>query len=153
MFSYSPLFCFLNSKHVSVNDIVADNPACATGPPISLAWDHKPQKVTPIEEFEAAKSVRDMRRGEYYSFRLSAGKRIELLESLGYDYKDIVQVVRVVQRDQLLREQTIHGLRFYRIEETAESVRSLLRHPVLVCRSRAKEVVVAKDFVSSTTKT
>merc|ERR1712194_404091 len=64
---------------------MGDNPACSTGPPISLGWSYHDEKRVEVGEYEEEKFQRQNKK----DFRLPSSIRKKILQTLGYSKKEI----------------------------------------------------------------
>mmetsp|Transcript_18699 Transcript_18699/g.18012 ORF Transcript_18699/g.18012 Transcript_18699/m.18012 type:complete len:253 (-) Transcript_18699:306-1064(-) len=52
-----------SSLHVrSYNVVFGDHPCCMTGPPLTLGWNHEPEDVMSLDEYESSRAPRKSRR-------------------------------------------------------------------------------------------
>lgn len=98
--------------------ILADNPACASGPPLSLGWEYELLPEMSMTEFESFR-LRS-RRLHMNHLILSHYKRVEILQRTGYTAKEIKAVEKEMAKVHRQRQMTALSP-FGKLEELAES--------------------------------
>lgn len=82
---------------------VGDNPACSSGPPISLGWGYIPTRMYKLEEYESAKPIKRTKR----QFYLPASKRHDILvQEWRFTLDDIRKARREATYIQYCREKS-----------------------------------------------
>ena len=100
--------------------ILGDNPACPSGPSISIGWTFNDEETSVhlIDEYE----YRRTRRLEGSDMTLSKDERFQLLLNLGYSRKEISTAVRSKLKIINKRRRTVHNLHILPVEEIIEGV-------------------------------
>jgi hypothetical protein len=109
--------------------ILSDNPACATGPSIGLGWEFVEQD-NDIEDWE-------MERGRLRcssELRMKRDQREKLLRDLGYTERNIAAAVRAGHKIRCQRRQTVNNLKVSKIEEAVETARRIVK--IMLCLGR-----------------
>lgn len=99
---------------------LGDNPACSSGPPISLDWKYREVGAFPVDEYN------DCREPDP-PFQITNYDRVELLRSLGYTREELREAEKQRKKDQAMREETIYRLKFMERDEKKESVKRKLK--------------------------
>jgi hypothetical protein len=86
--------------------ILGDNPACKSGPSLSIGWKYKEYPPLRVNDFESVRrKIRDSSK-----WRLSRGERVKILRRLGYGEMEIADAVRRNNKNRSLRRQTVNNL-------------------------------------------
>jgi hypothetical protein len=108
--------------------VLGDNPS-ATGPPISLEWEHHFEATIDIDEYEKARPARR----KFSHLRMGPKYRKELLKtSLGYTDDEIEEVLRHTKKIQRSRSLTDLTSPFWRIEHLAESAKRKIKRKMKI---------------------
>jgi hypothetical protein len=99
--------------------VMGDNPAVTSGPPVGLGWKYRSMKndVT-VDAWERRQSPN---RRYLTGLVITRHERTHLLYDLGYSQREIALGVRDVLRIKSKRKQTYNNLRFQNMEEMMES--------------------------------
>ncbi len=100
--------------------ILADNPACTCGPPLSLGWEYELLPEMSMTEFESFR-LRS-RRLHINHLILSHYKRVEILQRTGYSANEIKAVEKEMAKVRRQRQMTAISP-FGKLELLAESAR------------------------------
>lgn len=87
--------------------ILGDNPACTSGPPISIGWDYTEHPPLKVDSFE---SIRQRRTNLKRDLLLSREKREKILKRLGVSEAEIADAVRRNNKLRSQRRQTLNNM-------------------------------------------
>jgi hypothetical protein len=101
LFYYTTMF---SSKSVSFGDvqvrefpmILGDNPACSSGAPVSIDWDHVDEFTLTVNDAKSARSGRSKK-------TISVTKRAQMLMGSGYSIEDIAEAVLLIEEIKMNR--------------------------------------------------
>jgi len=99
---------------------LGDNPACSSGPPISIDWKYREVGAFPVDDYDDYREPEPPHQVSYYD-------RVELLRTLGYSRAEIVKAEKQRKKDQALREETIYRLRFMNRDEKTETMKKMFK--------------------------
>lgn len=103
--------------------IASDNPSSTSGPSIGIGWNFKGRGQLTVDEWEKERASQRRK-----VFQLSAEKRTKLLIAAGCTNKEIVDMIRIVNKSRSQRKSTIDNLHTQTVEEVVEqTTRSLGR--------------------------
>ena len=114
--------------------ILADNPACSSGPPLSLGWEYELLPEMSMTEFESFR-LRS-RRIHTHHLILSHYKRVQILQLAGYAAEEIKTVEKEMAKVRVQRQMTALSP-FGKLEQLAESVGRKLKRG-FGCRKSTK---------------
>jgi hypothetical protein len=98
--------------------IMADNPACRSGPGIGIGWRYdKNEDVVTVDEWEAHRSR--VRASTFMA--LSRPMREDLLRGLGYSNRDMAAMCRELNKLRAHRRRTSNNIAFERLEIAVEN--------------------------------
>ena len=110
-------------SHVEVRyyeQILADNPAVTTGPPIGIGWKYRiMKKDMSVDAWEHRQSPH---RRYLTALVVTRHDRTNILYDIGYNQKQIAVAVREVLRVKNNRKQTYNNIRFQSMEEMVEEL-------------------------------
>ncbi len=98
--------------------ILSDNPAVTTGPPIGIGWRYRTIKNN--LSVDAWEHRQKPHRRYLTALATSRHERTSMLYDLKYTQKDIAIAIRDVLRIKNMRKQTVNNLRFESMEEMIE---------------------------------
>jgi hypothetical protein len=100
--------------------ILGDNPACTSGPSLSIGWKYNEHPSLKVDDFESVrKRVRRLQ-----GLVLSRKRREKILTNLGYSESEIAAGVRHVNKVRTQRKQTTNNLG---IDATGAAIQSATR--------------------------
>lgn len=99
--------------------ILGDNPACSTGPPLTIGWKFDEAKTInmSVDDYEYDHGLNR----DETAMVLSRQEREEMLLELGYSLKEMAVSVRKNIRLKNRRRQTVNNLGVMRVEEMVET--------------------------------
>ena len=100
------------------NRILDDNPACTSGPGISIGWEYNSSFTRNIDlsEYERLRKPYRVK----YVLPLPRRLREYILLDLGYTKEDIAESVRRINKIKFNRTQTVNNLHVAKMEEVME---------------------------------
>lgn len=104
---------------------LGDNPACSDGAAIQLDWDYQLIGVQHLDKYESGRSIaeaKETQNGDDSSLRIPATYRQFLLLGMGYTPHQLSSAVRLKQRDQKRRIQTLARLKYQKIDAKMEKL-------------------------------
>jgi hypothetical protein len=110
----------------SYERILSDNPASTSGPSIGIGWAFAQEECTAVDEWD--KERQGMRKQKRSKMVLSAKKRENLLLSIGYSDKEILEMVRKINKARGQRRNTVTNLDNQAVEEVVENARRKIKH-------------------------
>lgn len=84
--------------------ILGDNPACSSGPSLSIGWEYEPEQTYSVDEWEYNRD--DLAYNDLADIMISARQRILILQRLGYTDEEIEDAMKVINTIKAQREQT-----------------------------------------------
>lgn len=93
---------------------LGDNPACSSGPPITLDWKYSTVGAYPVDEYVDSHDE---------AIQISYYDRVELLRRLGYSRSEMMVAEKQRKKDQARREETIYRLEHMARDEKTERVK------------------------------
>jgi hypothetical protein len=102
--------------------IASDNPASATGPSIGIGWNFEEREKLTVDEWEKERLAV---RGTVFQ-PLSAKRRTSILLKAGISNKEIVDMIRVINKSRSQRKSTVDNLSAQKLEEIAEQTKRTL---------------------------
>lgn len=99
-----------NKREISFDKVIVreypmtmgDNPSCSYGPPVGLDWIYHESKNLKLEEYERTRA----RKRSMRQMVLSYYRRIEILESAGYDTGEMKRTTRQINKVKRQRDTT-----------------------------------------------
>lgn len=123
----SSVVSFQNVEIREYDRILGDNPACMSGPPISLDWSHSEGLIIPMEQYEKVKENKKKKNLP----RLGKLKRIGLLQNqLGYSEDEINAATKKTKEIRRSRSFTNMTSSLWRIEDVAQSAQRKLKRAI-----------------------
>ena len=100
------------------NRILDDNPACSSGPSISIGWEYNSALTRNVDlgEYERLRKPYRVK----YVLPLPRRLREYILLDLGYTKDDIAESVRRINKIKFHRNQTVNNLHVAKVEEVME---------------------------------
>jgi len=118
--------------------ILGDNPACSSGPSLSIGWFYttntKHQNI-PVNEYEY---YRIPIRMESCQLVLPRTKRESMLQEMGYSRQEIAEAVRMNNKIKNQRNQTVNNLSVSKMEEVVEKARQRMKK--LICWKKTENL-------------
>jgi hypothetical protein len=113
--------------------ILGDNPACTSGPSLTIGWSYTELGPLPIDDFESLRS----RRRSSRNLVLSRSVREKILRRAGYLNNEITEGVRRVNKARVERRQTVNNLESHQImEEAIESAAKKMKSLLFLSRKK-----------------
>ncbi len=117
--------------------VLSDNPATSSGPPIGLGWKFIPEETIKMDVDLYERGCQDLRlRRSRDELVIPRNLRENMLREAGYSRSDIVHAIRGVQKDKVRRNVSFHNQKYEPIVERVESLKCCVRG--LSGRRRAK---------------
>ena len=114
---------------------LGDNPASRMGPPVSIGWDHSPELVIKLDDYE---NERGERRSMQEMF-LPRGRKYDIIKEAGVSNKQIARTVRNINKIKNQRMQTANNApKFAKLEEGFESLLRKIKRFLLRRKSDRK---------------
>jgi len=105
--------------------ILSDNPAVRSGPPIGIGWRYKANKELSVDAWEES---RQWNRRNLTGLMTSRHERYNNLKEIGYTRNELAKAVREVIRVKNGRKQTYHNMAYENIEIVMESITKKMKN-------------------------
>ncbi len=114
--------------HVNIREyerVLGDNPSVTSGPPLSIGWRHSPTLLTvSLDDYESGKGF--PRSSSEYLVPKSVRETM-LKEHAGVSRREIVNAVRIIQKEKAGRRKTVVNLGMAPAEERIEEVKRKMK--------------------------
>lgn len=124
--------------------ILADNPAVSSGPPLGIGWQYR--KMNKQMSVDAWEERRQDNRRYLTDLMTSRHDRTRLLQDLGYSSSDLAVSIREVMRVKNSRKKTFHNLQFEKLEELIEKISKSFLSIATLGLAKRKERQLLKPF-------
>eukprot|EP00571_Detonula_confervacea_P009108 CAMPEP_0172316166 /NCGR_PEP_ID=MMETSP1058-20130122/27491_1 /TAXON_ID=83371 /ORGANISM="Detonula confervacea, Strain CCMP 353" /LENGTH=420 /DNA_ID=CAMNT_0013030423 /DNA_START=30 /DNA_END=1292 /DNA_ORIENTATION=+ len=105
--------------------VLGDNPSVTSGPPLSIGWRYAPEPLSmKVDEYEAGKG--DRRSSSEYLVPKAVRENM-LKEHADVSRREMVAVVRTIQKEKAQRRKTVVNLSMQNTEEKMEKVKRKLK--------------------------
>jgi hypothetical protein len=104
--------------------IASDNPASSSGPSIGIGWNFEQRELLTVDAWEKERS--SLRRGCKECYQLNAKQRTNILLKAGCTNKEIVDMIRIINKTRSQRKSTIDNLSVQKVEEVVEQTKRSL---------------------------
>lgn len=125
--------------------ILSDNPAVTSGPPVGLGWKYRIMKKD--MSVDAWEHRQRPNRRYLTALIITRHERTSLLYDLGYSQKNIALVVRDVLKIKNKRKQTYNNLRFQNMEEMMESTICRFKNVLTLGLAKRKEKKMLAQYM------
>jgi hypothetical protein len=135
-------FSFVEIRYYE--QILADNPAVTSGPPVGIGWKYRVMKNdNTVDAWELRQSPH---RRFLTGLVITRHERTNLLYDLGYSQREIALGVRDILKIKNKRKQTYNNLRFQNMEEMMESSSRRFKNVLTLGMAQRKEKKMLAPF-------
>lgn len=126
MFEFDFRVSFKDVRVRKYSRILGDNPACSSGPSLSIGWDYEPEQTYTVDEWEYNRD--DLAYNDLADIMISSRQRILILQRLGYTDEEIENAMKVINTVKAQREQSAQGSIIQKTGEIFASAKIKIDH-------------------------
>lgn len=142
--------CFSTLMEKCLHRTLGDNPACMSGPPISLDWSYSKESEIGMEEYEKIKTMKRRKRKKL--LRLGKDSRVDLLQNhLGYSEDEIQAAMK--EKNAVQRGRAITNIisPLWRLEDAAQSAGRKIKKSIKKGHKSDGDIRVQRSSTASIT--